>query len=84
MPSSFSSIKLTKESMPSIVLKSQGRAIHSILYFSDNSLAFSIRAGAFLAVIYTFAPFAKKPAVIISPIPLDPPDISFEKNAAIL
>ena len=59
--------------MPSKVLRSHGIAIHSALYLSDSSFAFSIRGGAFLAEIYTLAPLARKPAVIISPIPLDPP-----------
>ncbi len=59
--------------MPSMVLRSHGIAIHSPLYFSESSFAFSIRGGAFLAEIYTLAPLAKNPAVIISPIPLDPP-----------
>jgi len=32
-----------------------------------------IKAASFLAVIYTLTPLAKKPAAIISPIPLEPP-----------
>ena len=55
------------------MLKSHGIGIHSISYFLDKSSAFSIKAGAFRADIYTFTPLAKKPAVIISPIPLEPP-----------
>ena len=56
-----------------MVLKSQGTGMHSPLYISDSSLAFSIKAASFLAVMYTLTPLAKKPAAIISPIPLEPP-----------
>ena len=56
-----------------MVLKSQGTGIQSPECNSDNSLAFSIKAASFLAVMYTLTPFARKPEAIISPIPLDPP-----------
>ena len=59
--------------IPSKFDKSDTNGIHSVSNLSESSLALSSNASSFLAVIYTFALFAKKPDAIISPIPLEPP-----------
>ena len=64
---------LTNELIPSKFERSEGNEIHSPPYSFVSRSAVASQTSAFLELIYTFAPLAKKPEAIISPIPLEPP-----------
>ena len=70
---SFEDNSLAKALMPSKLERSAGIEMHSPPYSLANLSAVASHTSAFLELIYTFAPLAKKPAAIISPMPLEPP-----------